>query len=217
MEKFKLGFLDEDAGIRASFLRLFKNDFEVVILDDKDKIKTPSMLLQVIDDLNLDALAVDFKLADSGWIPYNGNNIISAAWQSKRYFPIFMLTSYPDEALQKVYNSFIINDKEKILTYNTSENEQLQFLIKQIKAAIDNYKKLVSAYDRTLRKLELKQRSETLSEQEESKLLALRVDMHHMDPLSNPIRADMLQSSALNSLNKMVELSNSLLKKLENK
>ena len=63
----KLGYLDENKGNRNTFYRIFKKDFEVVMLDDFAKVFTLDLLLEEIDKQEIQVLAVDYKLADSGW------------------------------------------------------------------------------------------------------------------------------------------------------
>ena len=45
----RLGYLDEDKGNRNTFYRIFKKDFEVVMLDDFAKVRTLDLLLEEIN------------------------------------------------------------------------------------------------------------------------------------------------------------------------
>lgn len=42
---FRLGYLDDDKGIRTTFARQFENDFEIVMFQDMDKISSLEDLL----------------------------------------------------------------------------------------------------------------------------------------------------------------------------
>ena len=63
-----IGYLDEATGPRFTFNRVFKTDFDVKILDNPELIQTTDDLLTQIEELELDVLAVDYKLADGGWL-----------------------------------------------------------------------------------------------------------------------------------------------------
>ena len=106
----RLGYLDENKGNRNTFYRVFKKDFDVVMLDDFAKVFTLDLLLKEIDKQEIQVLAVDYKLADSGVVQYDGDQVLNAINERKRYFPVFMMTSYVDAAIQKVDNSFLVND-----------------------------------------------------------------------------------------------------------
>ena len=45
----RLGYLDENKGNRNTFYRVFKKDFDVVMLDDFAKVFTLDLLLEEID------------------------------------------------------------------------------------------------------------------------------------------------------------------------
>ena len=139
MTKYKIGYLDKSEQNRATFYRVFKNDFTVIFFEDNSKIKTLEELLSQIDELGLDALAVDYKLADSGWVRYNGDEVINKIWDCKRYFPVFLLTSYTGEAIQKTENAFLVNEKDVL-----NKKKAYKLLIDKVKEAIKSYGKIVS-------------------------------------------------------------------------
>ena len=98
----RLGYLDEDKGNRNTFFRVFNKDFEVVMLDDNTKLTSANNVLDEIDRQNIDVLAVDFRLADGGWVSFNGDEVVKTIWEKRRYYPVFMLTSYVNNALEKM-------------------------------------------------------------------------------------------------------------------
>ena len=60
---FRLGYLDDDKGIRTTFARQFENDFKIVMFQDMDKISSLEDLLNALEEEHLDALAVDYLLS----------------------------------------------------------------------------------------------------------------------------------------------------------
>ncbi len=206
----RLGYLDEKKENRTTFSRVFKDKFEVIMLDDNSKLETVDMVITEIDNLNLDALSVDFRLADSGWVPYNGDEVIHAIWEKHRYFPVFMLTSYVDNALEKMDNVFLVNDKDVL-----SDSTMVAMLKKQISSSVDTYHRIVKEMNNRQKELVEKQRTGYLEDDDEKELLRLNVEMYHIDPKGNPISQDMLQTTGIKELHKMVDLTQTLLRSIK--
>lgn len=207
-QMIKIGYLDEDSGNRSTFLRLFKKDFDVTFFDDPIKISTLDKLVTQIDDSKIEALAVDYKLADSGWVDYNGDQVVDKLWECKRYFPVFILTSYTPEAIRKARNAFLVNDKE-IFT----NKKALDLLINKIKSTVKSYHNMVSKKEERIKTLEEKQKvsDEGLSENEERELFKLHLEMSYIDSKSNPITPEMLETKNVKELHDMVDLTRKLL------
>lgn len=207
---YKIGFLDENKGVRNTFYRKFHKNFDVVMLDDPQKIETLDLLIDEIDNLGIDALAVDYRLADTGWISYNGDEVIDALWEKKRYFPVFMLTSYSVDAIQKMTNAFLVNDKEIF-----SEDNELAVLFSKIESSIQSYAQIIQEKEDRIREIEGKQDAGVkLPDDEERELLQLHVEMHAINPKENPITPDMMQTSSILDLRELVTLSREMLKTL---
>lgn len=178
----RLGYLDEDKGNRNTFFRVFKKDFEVIMLEDNSKLLSVDMVLAEIENLKLDVLAVDFRLADSGWVPFNGDEVVKAIWDKRRYFPVFMLTSYVNNALEKMENVFLVNDKDGL-----SDSTMVVQLKKQISSSVDTYHRIIDEKNKRLRELVEAQKSGQMNGEEEKELLKLNVELNYMDPNSNPL------------------------------
>ena len=206
----RLGYLDEDKGNRNTFYRVFKKDFEVIMLDDNTRLTSADMVLNEIDRLELDVLAVDFRLADGGWVAFNGDEVVRAIWNRRRYFPVFMLTSYVNHALEKMDNVFLINDKDCL-----SNNDSISLLKKQISSSVETYHRIIREKEEQLKQLVEKQKAGELTDKEEMDLLALNVEMNNIDPGSNPMSPDMMQTKSITDLHEMVDLTRTLLKSIK--
>ena len=206
----RLGYLDEDKGNRNTFYRVFKKDFEVIMLDDNTRLTSADMVLNEIDRLELDVLAVDFRLADGGWVAFNGDEVVRAIWNRRRYFPVFMLTSYVNHALEKMDNVFLVNDKDCL-----SNNDSISLLKKQISSSVETYHRIVGEKEEQLKQLVEKQKVGELTDKEEKDLLALNVEMNNIDPESNPMSPDMMQTKSITDLHEMVDLARTLLKSIK--
>ena len=206
----RLGYLDEDKGNRNTFFRVFKKDFEVIMLEDNSKLLSVDMVLAEIENLKLDVLAVDFRLADSGWVPFNGDEVVKAIWDKRRYFPVFMLTSYVNNALEKMENVFLVNDKDGL-----SDSTMVVQLKKQISSSVDTYHRIIDEKNKRLRELVEAQKSGQMKDEEEKELLRLNVEMNYMDPNSSPITPDMMQTSSVKELHELVDLTRNLVKSIK--
>lgn len=206
----RLGYLDEDKGNRNTFFRVFKKDFEVIMLEDNSKLLSVDMVLAEIENLKLDVLAVDFRLADSGWVPFNGDEVVKAIWDKRRYFPVFMLTSYVNNALEKMENVFLVNDKDGL-----SDSTMVVQLKKQISSSVDTYHRIIDEKNKRLRELVEAQKSGQMNGEEEKELLKLNIELNYMDPNSNPLTPDMMQTSSVKELHELVDLTRNLVKSIK--
>lgn len=204
---FRLGYLDDDKGIRTTFARLFEKDFEIFIFKDMDRISSLEDLLNVLEEEHLDALAVDYLLSGNGVLPYNGDEVVSYMENRKKFFPVFMVTSHVGDALDKMYDVFLVNDKEDL-----SDEKQRLNLIDKVKKAVGSYHRKVNSIEEKARELEVKQKSEVgLTNEEEQFLLKLHMELNSIDPKANPISAEKLKTSSLKDLAELVKNSRTLL------
>ena len=206
----RLGYLDEDKGNRNTFYRVFKKDFEVIMLDDNTRFTSADKVLDEIDRFELDVLAVDFRLAEGGLVAFNGDEVVRAIWNRRRYFPVFMLTSYVNNALEKMDNVFLVNDKDSL-----SNNDSISLLKKQISSSVETYHRIVREKEEQLKILVEKQKAGELTDKEEKDLLALNVEMNNIDPESNPMSPDMMQTKSITDLHEMVDMTRTLLKSIK--
>ena len=100
----RLGYLDEDKGNRNTFYRIFKKDFEVVMLDDFAKVRTLDLLLEEMDKQEIQVLAVDYKLSEKGDVQYDGNQVLEVINERKS-----KLDEYdPGKALDELLTARVI-------------------------------------------------------------------------------------------------------------
>lgn len=203
----RLGYLDENKGNRNTFNRIFKNDFEVVMLDDFAKVLTLDLLLEEIDKQEIQVLAVDYKLSEKGDVQYDGNQVLETINERKRYFPVFVMTSYVDAAIQKVNNTFLVNDKDGL-----NDPKIVELLKNQIKGSVESYHRIVHEIEQRTKELEAKQdTAEGLTDVEENELLNLHVELSKIDPAANPLTPDKMRTEAVKDLRSVVLLSEEIL------
>ena len=158
-------------------------------------------VLRFINDEELDALVVDYRLADSGQLTFNGDSVVDLINSQKKYFPLVMLTSYAQDAIAHMEDVYIVKDKEEI---ESSAN----LFLKQLETAIDRYQTKIITAENKIKELSEKK---VLSIQEEEELLRLHIFMNEVDPEANQLPASLLTSSAINNISDLVKESKELL------
>lgn len=199
-KKYRIGYLDEDEGYQAKFYQAFKNEFDIKILPIEN-INNVYDVLRFINDEELDALVVDYHLADSGQLTFNGDSVVDLINSQKKYFPLVMLTSYAQDAIAHMEDVYIVKDKEEI---ESSAN----LFLKQLETAIDRYQTKIITAENKIKELSEKK---VLSIQEEEELLRLHIFMNEVDPEANQLPASLLTSSAINNISDLVKESKELL------
>lgn len=199
-KKYRIGYLDEDEGYQAKFYQAFKNEFDIKILPIEN-INNVYDVLRFINDEELDALVVDYRLADSGQLTFNGDSVVDLINSQKKYFPLVMLTSYAQDAIAHMEDVYIVKDKEEI---ESSAN----LFFKQLETAIDRYQTKIITAENKIKELSEKK---VLSIQEEEELLRLHIFMNEVDPEANQLPASLLTSSAINNISDLVKESKELL------
>lgn len=199
-KKYRIGYLDEDEGYQAKFYQAFKNEFDIKILPIEN-INNVYDVLRFINDEELDALVVDYRLADSGQLTFNGDSVVDLINSQKKYFPLVMLTSYAQDAIANMEDVYIVKDKEEI---ESSAN----LFLKQLETAIDRYQTKIITAENKIKELSEKK---VLSIQEEEELLRLHIFMNEVDPEANQLPASLLTSSAINNISDLVKESKELL------
>ena len=199
-KKYRIGYLDEDEGYQAKFYQAFKNEFDIKILPIEN-INNVYDVLRFINDEELDALVVDYRLADSGQLTFNGDSVVDLINSQKKYFPLVMLTSYAQDAIAHMEDVYIVKDKEEI---ESSAN----LFLKQLETAIDRYQTKIITAENKIKELSEKK---VLSIQEEEELLRLHIFMNEVDPEANQLPASLVTSCAINNISDLVKESKELL------
>lgn len=208
---FRLGYLDENKSNRTTFARQFGNDFDIFMFEDMNKVASLNSLLETLEDKHLDALAVDYQLSGNGVPSYDGDEVITFLEQHKKYFPVFMVTSYVDDALDKMNDVFLVNAKDRL-----DDDAYRNDLIDKVKKAVESYHRRVETIEEKARVLECKQKSDTgLTDEEEKLLLQLHLDLNAIDAKANPVSAESLKTRSLKDLAELVRNSRELLNSIK--
>ncbi len=145
---YKIGFIDEDAGQRNQFRQTFKDDFDVCLIDLKQAITEEEIIREVFDN-HLDALIVDYRMDE--FLGYNGDLIVRNLTEKNPHFPVIILTSYEEDALDFVDDANIINGKE---IWDGESEAELNFFKKKLNRIITNYYEKITDAEEKLKELE---------------------------------------------------------------
>lgn len=128
---FTIGYLDEEEQWKLMFRNSLKSDFNIVLLDLPEKV---SDIWRIVEEEKLDALIVDFRLFESGKVTYNGNDVVNDIRSHNLHLPMFVITSYEDNAIELCEDVFIVRGKEML-----TDTQKLSLFKKMLSRAINTY------------------------------------------------------------------------------
>ena len=197
---YNIGFLDEEINIQASFFETFQDEEFSVYVINVENTKSAIDVVNEINEKKLDAIIIDYKMAENGQCNFDGDEVLKAINDMKRYYPVIMLTSHRKSALDKVDDYYIVKDKSII-----NEPEKVRELKLTLKEVIRLYIRKIGRIESEVRDLEEKRKNkESLSLKDEDRLNSLHYEMRAIDPDSNGIPADLLTTKRMKKLDELV-------------
>lgn len=207
MTKFKIAYIDESEADTRKFQRFSYNYFEVIPFIPKDSIEeTCNNILES----HVDAIISDFDFAEQlSTIHYDGTDLVSLFLKKRENFPVFILTSYEDDAISKGEDVNIIYEKK--------EMDEGEMFLERVKAQIEKYKHKLETDENRLLELiaESKKRKLNEIEMEELSELDSKIEkaLDKESRIPNILRNDKEASDLSELLKKVDELA----KKLDSK
>tara|TARA_R110000824_G_C15231122_1_gene678569 strand:+ start:7513 stop:8190 length:678 start_codon:yes stop_codon:yes gene_type:complete len=129
-------YVDEDEDAREDFYIDAKKSGmfgDVVILSPEPLI---SDMLDLLLNMNFDALVSDFRLSDASPVEYSGTDLVDAFLAIRSDFPCFIRTSYDNDALHAS------NDVNRVYSKGTKAGEQVErSLLERISLQIERHRK----------------------------------------------------------------------------
>ncbi len=207
--KYSIGYFDEEEVWKLTARNSLKDDFNIYLIDvpiDKENI------WPFIVDKELDAIIVDFRLFESGQIAYDGNVVVSEIHKHNEHFPIFIMTSYEEDAIENCEDVLIVRGKETL-----TDPERLKEFKMILLAAINSYHRREDECKDIIMRLQQKlANNETLSlQEEEDRFKAER----YLSELNKDARlgTNMLTSSYSAQLKSILDAANEIVESLKNK
>ncbi|MEX2410768.1 MAG: hypothetical protein WD607_05230 [Candidatus Paceibacterota bacterium] len=207
--KYKIAYIDEDQSDTRRFQRFSYNFFDVVPIIPKDSIEDTCN--EILEN-HVDAIVSDFDFAEQlSTVHYDGTDLVSLFLKKREGFPVFILTSYEDDAISKGEDVNIIYEKKEM-----DEGEQF---LERVKAQIEKYKHKLETDETRLLELIAKSKKRKLDALEKEELAELDSKIEKAldkeSRISNILRDDKEASELSELLKKVDELAKSLGKKDE--
>jgi hypothetical protein len=205
--KYKVAYIDEDQSDTRRFQRFSYNYFDVISIIPKNDIEATC---NEILESHVDAIISDFDFAEQlSTIHYDGTNLVSHFLKKREGFPVFILTSYEDDAISRGEDVNIIYEKKEL---DEGEN-----FLERVKAQIEKYKHKIEKEEKRLLELiaESKKRKLDAIEKEELSDLDSKIEkaLDKESRISNILRDDQQASDLSELLKKVDNLTKTLEKK----
>ncbi|MDY6026197.1 response regulator [Bergeyella zoohelcum] len=212
--KYRIAYIDEDKGWINTFYQTFKNDFDVTRI----KVDSESSVESILDKLresNLDAIVTDYLLEENDGASFNGNRIVEEIKKIRPHFPIIMLTSHPNQAINHTDDVHIIYSKDILSAENKKDQENLDILKIKINSNILNYYKKIDDTNTRIEELVKKRNKEGLGISEEEELTKLYILLDEINPEGKDLPANLIDRSSISKLNEFVSETKQILEELK--
>jgi len=131
---YKVGYVDEDVDQLNTFERKLRGrGFEIVKFPLTQGM-TIEELMKTVYDSGISLLVIDFKLAESGIVTFDGDEVQRRLFESKYGFPYIFFTSHIPDARAKVDDIRNIMDKGML-----NDASDIDLLVETITKAVNQY------------------------------------------------------------------------------
>lgn len=213
MSIYKVAYIDESQEEIGKFQRFCYGTFEVVPISPKpSKDDTCTEILES----HVDAVITDFEFSEQmNDIKYDGTDLVNLVLSKREGFPVFILTSFEDEAMRKGDDVNIIYEKgEKYTTDESGNITRNETLLERIKLQIEKYKRKLEIDETRILELleESKKRKLDAFEKQELAELDSKIEkaLDKESQIPNILRDDKEAQDLLELLKKVDELANKL-------
>jgi len=203
-EQIRLVYIDEDEAWQSIANRLLRNDFELTI--PQYLPKAISELWSMVKESAPQAILIDYRLNESGKVPYTGDDVIREFCKHNKHLPMFIITSFEDSALIECKVAKIIRGKE-IMT-----NSDLFVKLKNIVTAnVNNYNRHKFSAENLIKRLQDKVASgEKLSSDEEASKFDAELYLSELD-LDNSVRTDLITDKSNQTLDELLRTARDII------
>lgn len=206
---FTIGYLDEEEQWKLMFRNSLKSDFNIVLLDLPEKV---SDIWQIVEKENLDALVVDFLLIESGKVIYKGNDVVKDIRSHNLHLPMFIITSYEDNAIELCEDVFIVRGKEML-----TDTQKLSLFKKMLSRAINTYYNQILEANETVLEINCKlEKGMSLSADEEEKRFRAERFLAELN-IPDSFDSNMLTSAYSSQLQSLIDAANKIVDSINSK
>lgn len=205
---YRILYIDEDDSDRREFKIYCKNVFEVITIHPPASLQ---QLFSVIDEIGPDAIVTDYHLTEhDASIEYNGDDVVSNYLQLRHQFPVFLLTSYEDTAINEDL------DPSYIYTKDVMSEAEVDNVVKfrlRVSRKIEVYKSYLD--DLETRILELKEKGNDRSDEDKALLIQLDSELERTLGSNYSLGDKVKEDPYLDSLKLMLDKADELLNALK--
>lgn len=182
-------------------------------LSEKYEVHIPEVLPRNVSDIwgeirDSQVAIIDFRLNESGQVAYTGDDVAKEIHKHNRHFPIFIITSYEDNAIQECTEIQSIRGKEMFTNPNS-----LQMLNHMIDSAVSIYDAKKVSYEEIILKCQEKiANGEPLTDLEEADKFDAELYLSELD-LDSSARANLITSRSTKDLEEMLDLARNIVSK----
>lgn len=202
--KIRLVYIDEDEGWQSIAYNNLHEFYDLFIpqLLPKEIMDLWSMIRNV----NADAILIDYRLNESGKVHYTGDDAIVEIRKHNKHLPMFIITSFEENALIECKEAQIIRDKELLADLN-----QITKLKNIISANVDNYNRRKETAENIIREIQCKIiRGEDLSSNEWAAKFDAELYLSELD-LDNGVRSDLITKTSNETLEELLTLAKNII------
>jgi hypothetical protein len=208
MERFKIGFIDEDKLEWEKVERGLRDFFDVIEYDIPQGLSKEALIEQVYTS-DIDLLMVDFLMCDRGYLNFNGDEFVRDFEKIKPKFPMIIFTTHETDAFPQVDNPNIIYDKKLL---NENKDRLVEIIIKNIEL----YKNYISERKIGINELLQKKTSEGLNSSEKNLLLEMQLELNILDKRANEVPLQLLEDNTFEKLASVTKEAEAFLASLIN-
>ena len=210
MTKYKIAYIDESEADIRRFQRFSYNYFEVISFIPKDTIEETC---NDILESHVDAIVSDFEFSEQlSTVHYDGTNLVSEFLKKRDNFPVFILTSFEDDAISKGEDVNIIYEKKEM-----DEGEKGEKFLERVKAQIEKYKHKLETVENRLVELIAESKKRKLDAFEKQELAELDSKIEKALDKESQIPNILRDDNEANELSELLKKVDELAKKLESK
>lgn len=203
-EKIRLVYLDEEQGWQSQAYAALNIDFELHIPECLPR--NIECLWSEIKDFNADAILIDYRLNESGEVAYTGDEVIKEIHKHNKHLPMFIITSYEDNALIECKEAQIIRGKELL-----ADADKVIKLKHIITASVNKYNARKLSAEDVIISLQTKvQKGESLSNDDETNKFDAELYLSELDLDSN-VRANLITSKSNRDIEDMLNMAKVLI------
>jgi ribosomal protein S18 len=206
-EKYTIGYIDENDEDVILFEQQFSDYFDIKVLRI-DSSTTLEDVISWIYSTHLDLIVVDYNLKENLSIDFYGNEILETLNRQRLNFPMYMFTSYEEEAISKSdeFIDDLIFDKQLV-------SKNYEIMVTRIKNKIKKYKSELKQKEKRHRELSLKSE---LTITEEDELLRLDYFLEETANKYGTTPISLKETRSLKKLCELVEKADKIINKVEN-